>query len=67
MHNSSPDKHICGRVDCQRLWFVRNAFPRFRLKMTKIDNFSRAARSSANEGRFGNLDRFLESPDDALS
>ena len=42
MHNSSPDKHICGRVDCQRLWCVRNAFPRFRLKMTKIYNFARA-------------------------
>ena len=42
MHNSSPDKHICGRVDRQRSWFVRNAFPRFRLKMTKIDNFARA-------------------------
>ena len=42
MHNSSPDKHICGRVDCERLWFVCNAFPPFRLKMTKIDNFARA-------------------------
>lgn len=42
MHNSSLDKHICGRVDCQRVWFVRNAFPRFGLKMTKIDNFARA-------------------------
>ena len=42
MHNFSPDKHICGRVDCQRVWFVRNAFPRFGLKMTKIDNFARA-------------------------
>ena len=42
MHNFSLDKHICGRVDCQRVWFVRNAFPRFGLKMTKIDNFARA-------------------------
>ena len=42
MHSSSPDKHICGWVDPQRSWFVRNAFPQFRLKMTKIANFARA-------------------------
>ena len=40
--SSSPDKHICGWVDPQRSWFVRNAFPQFRLKMTKIANFARA-------------------------
>ena len=42
MHSSSPDKHICGWVDPQRSWFIRNAFPQFRLKMTKIANFARA-------------------------
>ena len=42
MHSSSPDKHICGWVDPQRSWFVCDAFPQFRLKMTKIANFARA-------------------------
>ena len=42
IHNASPDKHICGRVDRQRPWFVRNTFRKFRLKMTKIGNIVRA-------------------------
>ena len=47
MQSSSPDKHICGWVDPQRSWFVRNAFPQFRLKMTKIANFARAVHAVA--------------------
>ena len=42
MHNSSLDKHICGRVDCRCTWLARKATPRFRLKMTEINNFARA-------------------------
>ena len=42
VHNSSLDKHICGRVDCRCTWLARKATPRFRLKMTKINDFARA-------------------------
>ena len=42
MHNSSLDKHICGRVDCKCTWLARKATPRFRFKMTKIGDFARA-------------------------
>ena len=42
MHNSSLDKHICGRVDCRCTWLARKATPRFRLKITKINDFARA-------------------------
>ena len=41
IHNYSPDKHICSRVDDQGAWLVRNAISRFRLKMTEIVNFAR--------------------------
>ena len=42
MHNSSLDKHICGRVDCKCTWLARKATPRFRFKMIKIGDFARA-------------------------
>ena len=46
---------------------VRPQFvPPISIKIDENDQLC-ARRSSAHEGRFGNLDRFLESPDDALS
>ena len=42
IHNASPYKHIRGRVDRQRPWFVRNMFRQFRLKLTKVGNIVRA-------------------------
>ena len=65
-HKLGYKQHISDRRDAQRLSFAGKAFPRFGKKIAENRRFC-TCRSSAYGGRFGNLGRYLERPDDSLS